>query len=339
MSTTEQLIEKYKAEMQKMISNARPQNSLLDTSPAIKEPPDEMGSIQEETTQPELPSQDFPGFEADKEELTRRIEEILLENSDVAENRDLPSNLQETYPADNIPTEPLTGQGDLIMQDDNIVIENLNSLDEQQKKQIYPPIFTPDSSNLRPKFSTAQQPPTQPPSVIQPREVSFEDMAPPLMQQEQSNENDNAETPGQIVSRVCIRGGAKAQYSPPANTGLALGTDGQTVPALSDIGNLRVEVFAANRAIPIANAMIRVRNMDNNELVAVLVTNSSGNTTRFELPAPDRSLSTQPGSVHPFVNYLVDIRADGYIPQSDLRVQMFGGIESILPVNMIPLKA
>lgn len=347
--TTEQMIEKYKSEMQQMIvglkkptalSNEREQtdvniaenNSIVETQSVNEEP--------EQVSPPLTPIEAFPSFAADREKLNRRIEEILSQNSDVAREEDMPQNIN-INPNESIPSEFNSEQGDLILDSDDIIIDTPQetSIAQTERPKIFAPMYSPEPKPMRLSLSRAD---TE--AIPQPREVSFEDMAPPLPEQEIQEEEPQApsqdeqnETPQQTVSRVCIRGGAKAQYSPPANTGLALGTDFEAVPPLSDTGTLRVEVFTANRAIPIKNAMIRVRNADNNQLVAVLTTDGSGDTSIFELPTPSRELSLQSGSVHPFVNYLVDIRADGYIPKSNLPVQMFGGIESLLPANMIPL--
>ncbi len=365
--TTEQMIEKYKAEMQKMISSSnQPQQQKMQDETDNTPPENEMHRQQTAASSIE----DFPNFDVDREKLSRRIEEILAQNSDVSRKEDMPQNLvaQNT---DNFPTEFSSEQGDLIMQADDIVIDtpNLPAQTQTDRPKMRAPMYYPARPPMRSVQPQSQmQGSVQPPMNLQPqalqtpltpREVSFEDMATaPPQQEEQSqqqeiqqqtqqeeqaqepqapSQDDPDETPQQTVSRVCIRGGAKAQYSPPANTGLALGTENQDVPPLSDTGTLRVEVFTANRAIPIENAVIRVRNADNNQLVAVLTTDGSGDTSIFELPTPNRDLSLVPASVHPFVNYLVDIRADGYVPQSDLNVQMFGGIESILPANLIPL--
>ncbi len=346
--TTEQMIEKYKSEMQQMIvglkkppalSDEREETdaNIVDNNSIVETQPVNEGT--EQVTPPLTSIEDFPSFAADREKLNRRIEEILSQNSDVAREEDMPQNIN-IKPNDSIPSEFNSEQGDLILSSDDIIIDTPQEASNAQteRPKISAPMYSPEPKPVRLSLS-------RPEIEVMPqqREVSFEDMAPPLSaneQQEQTQnetQNEQDETPGQIVSRVCIRGGAKAQYSPPANTGLALGTNFQAVPPLSDTGTLRVEVFTANRAIPIKNAMIRVRNADNNQLVAVLTTDGSGDTSIFELPTPSRELSLQSGSVHPFVNYLVDIRADGYIPKSDLPVQMFGGIESLLPANMIPL--
>lgn len=140
----------------------------------------------------------------------------------------------------------------------------------------------------------------------------------------------------QVARQTCLRGGEFAMYSPPANTGNSDDCMQQTPPALTDKAYLHFEVFAAQRAYPIENALIRVRSASGDDLLSVLSTDQSGNTARLELPAPDRTLSLNPDTPNPFVMYRADIRAEGYEPQSNLEIQLFGGIESVLSANMIP---
>ena len=296
MYTTQQLIEKYKAEMQKMISNSKPFEPMSTPKPELKPAP----IIGEKAVE------QFPAFVPDSEKLNQRIEEILAENSDVATESDRPQNLFKE------PLEQNTQQGDLIFDGDELISESVNlppnALAPEPKPIIRPPVFTSQNLSMRPINSQTQS---------------------PLI--------DQSENMQEMVSRTCIRGGQKAQYSPPANTGLALGIDTEQTPPLTDSGTLRIETFTANRAIPIGDAVIRVKNGESNRLVAVFVTDSSGNTQSFTLPTPDRALSETPEAARPFVNYLVDINAEGFTPQTNLPVQMFGGTESYLPANLIPL--
>ena len=127
-----------------------------------------------------------------------------------------------------------------------------------------------------------------------------------------------------------------AKYSPPANTGSSVGGNLGATPPLTDTADLIIEVFAANRAIPIENAQIRIKNPDDNSILAILQTDEDGRTGEINLSAPDRNLSLQPQNISPFVNYFADIRADGYVPQSDIKIQLFGGQKSLLPANLIP---
>lgn len=318
MYTTDQLIEKYKAEMQKMISNSKPPEPTPINTPV----PEPALNIEKEEV-----IEQFPQFIPDSEKLNQRIEEILIENSDVATESDRPANL--IRPA----IEQNSEQGDLVLDGDELISESINIPQNtpvpEPKPTMRPPAFSPQNSPMRSLNPQPQSP------IIQPRQTM--PSTPQVPQQTPSQSGEQTENPQEMVSRTCIRGGQRAQYSPPANTGLAIGINTGQTPPLTDSGTLRIETFTANRAIPIGDAVIRVKNEETNRLVAVFVTDNSGNTQSFTLPTPDRALSESPDAVHPFVNYLVDIRAEGFTPQTNLPVQMFGGTESYLPANLIPL--
>lgn len=270
MSSTQELIEKYKLEMQKM--------ALKSKTPNKKETED---SITMQNSEPNEKAE-FPRFESSEESLVQRIEEILSQNNDVSREQDY---------------EVIEKEGEVqAIADDtpDILIEQILN-DYPHKEAVKEAIF---------------------------------------LENENNNDESLNETPQEMVSRVCIRGGQKAQYSPPANTGSARGPEGATQP-LTDTSFLRVEVFTANRAIPIANAMIRIKSADDNSLIAVLTTNESGVTEKIELAAPDRNLSLVSSDKKPFVTYLADISAEGFTPQLNLPIQMFGGVESLLPANLI----
>ena len=320
---TQELIEKYKSEMQKMISNAKSQNvNNQPQSQPIQTPP--MQAPQAQMPQePQPPAEiqprgnprEFPRFEADSEGLKLRIEEILRQNSDVATSDDYPSPRGETY-----------------------------STEQSQMQQTSPIMQTPQTTQPQnlPSDVAFETPP--PPMQFQSsntdqsqNEITFESQATAPSREPMTEEEMEAnETPQQTISRVCIRGGAKAQYSPPANTGSSRLPPQTQNPALSDVGFSRIETFVANRAYPIPNAVIRIKNPEDNSLVAVLVTDTDGTTSVLDLPAPDRNLSQTPEFADPFVNYNVDIRAEGYAPRDNLNLQMFGGIESVLPANLVP---
>ncbi len=229
MQNAEELIERYKAEIEQMIKNRKSSSNE---------------------------GESFPEFKAQPEELNKRIEEILNQNADVVNEGDAPG---AKYREDTFEMQPETEQ---------------------------------------PSFST-----------------------------------DNGE---EIVKATCIRGGQKANYSPPANTGSREVQNNSLTPPLNDIASLQIEVSGANRAYPIENAIIRIRDANDRSLKAILVTNQNGLTDVIELVAPNKSLSQTPAVENPFVDYFADIRAEGYAPRSNLPIQMFGGIKSILPVTLIP---
>lgn len=270
MQVSTEMIEKYKREMQQMFAKSNKNGNTTNVATAPSKPK-------------ELPKaqtlDDFPQFENNGDELTRRIEEILKQNGDVALDSDRPNNL---------PRSPI--------------------MQNQNESQITP--IQMETKNPEP---------------------SYEDEAGAI-----ESEDNTTQTRQQMASRTCIRGGQMAKYSPPANTGSSIGGGESTSSPLTDSADLIVEVFAANRAIPIENAQIRIKNPDDNSILAILQTDEDGRTTEIKLSAPDRNLSLQPQNVTPFVNYFADIRAEGYVPQSDIKIQLFGGQKSLLPANLIP---
>ncbi|MBQ1263232.1 MAG: hypothetical protein IIX89_02960 [Oscillospiraceae bacterium] len=288
---TKELIEKYKSEMQKMISN-------------VGRPNEQTKNITENRTTPQIApqtdlqaAQEFPRFEADSQGLRQRIEEILRQNSDVATSDDYPS----AQPVQTLPR----------------VADNAQNLPSDPAFETPPPPISFSLDNaLDPQISSQN--------------------AQEQIQSEITEQTGLNETQQDVVSRTCIRGGAKAQYSPPANTGSSRQPEESENPALSGVGRLRVETFAANRAYPIKNAVIRIKNPSDNSLVAVLVTNEDGITESVGLPAPSGSLSQTPEFSDPFFNYNVDIRAEGYTPRENLNAQMFGGIDSLISANLVP---
>ena len=66
-------------------------------------------------------------------------------------------------------------------------------------------------------------------------------------------------------------------------------------------------------------------------------TDADGRTPAFELFAPNKNLSQQPGSRLPYAVYNVRIAAPGYNTVDNLNAQVFSGQTSILPVEMIPI--
>ncbi len=320
--STQELIEKYKSEMQKMISNVsrlneqtenrtnnRTENLSVQTSP--QETPQEtvqavpqtavspMEQTRVQTTVPDTQAeQEFPRFEADSDGLRLRIEEILRQNSDVATSDDYPSAVVGAQMATQIQTTP-------------------SNLPSDPAYETPPPPASFGSDNPLESQAPAQNIEQQ-------------------IQSEITEQTGLSETQQEVVSRTCIRGGAKAQYSPPANTGSSRLPAESENPALSGVGRLRVETFAANRAYPISNAVIRIKNPEDNSLVAVLVTNEDGITQSVDLPAPSGTLSQTPEFPDPFFNYNVDIRAEGYTPRENLNAQMFGGIDSLISANLVP---
>ncbi len=107
-----------------------------------------------------------------------------------------------------------------------------------------------------------------------------------------------------------------------------------------DTATLVVQVFTARQAIPVPDANVTVYCGDDitqNVLIAFRTTNVDGKTDPLLLAAPSRAYSESPNPPEtPYAVYRVRIDHPEYISVTLEDVQMFGGVESILPVELTP---
>jgi hypothetical protein len=103
-------------------------------------------------------------------------------------------------------------------------------------------------------------------------------------------------------------------------------------------GYLKVEVFAANRALPITNARVTVSKKlkDEQRMLKVLLTDINGQTETIPLPAPDKLISEKPGMGIPYSTYTIKVEQPNFLPLEDFDVPIFEGITSIQPVELTP---
>ena len=102
-------------------------------------------------------------------------------------------------------------------------------------------------------------------------------------------------------------------------------------------GFLIVEVTAAEGALPVPNAFVRIWT-DDNKLLKQMSTNQDGNTEQVTLAAPDKQNQLSPQTApNAYYNYTVEVRADGYVPIYIKGVQIVDESESVLPVALHPL--
>lgn len=114
--------------------------------------------------------------------------------------------------------------------------------------------------------------------------------------------------------------------------------DGET-PPLNDTATIQVMVFAAQQAVPIDRAAVLISRQNSEggeELIQVMLTDESGKTPILTVAAPDRNLTQQPGNILPFVSYQITVFAEGYLPKRNDNVAVFGGMLSVLPVELVP---
>lgn len=119
----------------------------------------------------------------------------------------------------------------------------------------------------------------------------------------------------------------------------------QTAPAEqanpnTESGRLIVHVTALGQTTPVPNANVMISQKvsgGNNRLVWHGVTDMSGNTQAFVLPAPPEANSEQPGLANQYVVYDVRIVSPGFYSLENLNAQVFSGQTSLLEANMVPL--
>lgn len=103
-------------------------------------------------------------------------------------------------------------------------------------------------------------------------------------------------------------------------------------------GYLIVQVSTAGGAIPLAGALVTVRDYDPEteaeigNVIASMRTDRSGKTQKLALPAPARALSQAPGSpVLPYALYSIDVKTDRYYENYYASVPIFDGIVAVQP--------
>ena len=108
-----------------------------------------------------------------------------------------------------------------------------------------------------------------------------------------------------------------------------------------EYGNLRVKAFLAEGSIPLQGARVEVKGINKRDNIQITrFTDRDGFTDTIKLPAPSASLSLipTPGGL-PYSLYDVIVSKEGYYTEKILSVPIFSGIDSILPVNMIPISS
>ncbi len=108
-------------------------------------------------------------------------------------------------------------------------------------------------------------------------------------------------------------------------------------------GYMIVRVTTARGAIPLEGAVVTISDYfgedvkERGNAIASYVTNASGMTEKFALPAPPRALSMSPGNGKSYLTYNIAVTKDGYYQQNYINAPVFEGITSIQNADMIPL--
>lgn len=104
-------------------------------------------------------------------------------------------------------------------------------------------------------------------------------------------------------------------------------------------GFLKIQAFTANQAIPLSDVAVIISKKfgDETKIFYEVKTDQNGIADGIILPAPDKDLSEQPSDITPFAVYDVYATHPKYEQQSDLQTQIFDGVKSIQPFNMVPI--
>ena len=106
-----------------------------------------------------------------------------------------------------------------------------------------------------------------------------------------------------------------------------------------DFGTLTVSTSSANSSLPVEGSLIRISGVqeENSFIDYSVVTDVDGISERVKLPAPAKTYSLAPGAAEiPYALYRIEIRNLGYYTKIVENVPVFSGINTSLPVNMIP---
>ena len=119
-------------------------------------------------------------------------------------------------------------------------------------------------------------------------------------------------------------------------------TDEETQPAPPErdmsLGYLRVTVSTGRGELPVRGARVTVSRMvDGQEILEqTQVTNESGMTSLFTLPAVSSTYSQSPGNLSPYTYYTIYVHANGYNTVELKDVPLYGGATALQQVDMIP---
>lgn len=118
--------------------------------------------------------------------------------------------------------------------------------------------------------------------------------------------------------------------------------DSAVAEEYGDSGRLIVNVTTLRQLYPVAGAEVTVFSGSYEDMKPIdrSITDQSGKTKAFVLPAPDRSLSLEIGAAEPvYTSYGVLVKADGYADEVNLNLPIFRGVTSLQNVDLTLLSA
>lgn len=104
-------------------------------------------------------------------------------------------------------------------------------------------------------------------------------------------------------------------------------------------GFLIVQTLSARSTYPVANSVIQIYANDESGrvLVASGMTDSSGRSKKFALPAVPKSATQKPGDYQAYPSYDLEISHPGFLPVRTEGIVLYENITSLENVQMMPL--
>lgn len=106
----------------------------------------------------------------------------------------------------------------------------------------------------------------------------------------------------------------------------------------NEAGQLKIEVYDTTVAKPISNALIVIKDTEEN-IINSLRTDISGQTETIFLPAPPVGYSLNPDMPKPYSTYNIYITADGFVPAEIKGVQIFSDSTAIQKIILFPIES
>jgi len=101
-------------------------------------------------------------------------------------------------------------------------------------------------------------------------------------------------------------------------------------------GTLKIFTTMGEESLPVGGVSYAIKDKEGNILFSG-ITDESGESGTYTLPAPPRELTLAPApGTRPYGVYDVTVLKPGFITLNFIDVEIFDGIDSVLPVNMLP---
>lgn len=185
------------------------------------------------------------------------------------------------------------------------------------------------SDELRRFREKSELPPSPPAPAAEPRPAP-----PETVQVPSPTEKTPLESPLSVPTEPTPPFGNSETGTAQTAESAALATQGET-----DVGTLVVRLQSARGTIPIIGATVTVYRAEaqGDRLIYMGETDENGESPEWPLPTLDRNLSLEPGVAVPYANYAVQANAVGYAAFLNEGVSIFGGVQTLQRIPMLPL--